>query len=75
MPDIEMCQKSECKKRESCYRYRAVPSDPHQWYSEFDPKACGSYMAIEPEGYYRVRGMGEIEKGCSCITIKRVKKA
>lgn len=26
MPDITMCQDSQCKERSDCYRYRAVPT-------------------------------------------------
>jgi len=34
MPDISMCDGKNCKKKEECYRFTAVPSS---WQSYFSP--------------------------------------
>jgi len=34
MPDITMCMNTKCEKRESCYRFKAIP-DMLQSYSDF----------------------------------------
>lgn len=51
MPDITMCQNKTCTKRETCYRYRAVPSDISQSYSSFyDVHGFCKYFLIINEG-------------------------
>lgn len=37
MPDIAMCQQHECALWQSCYRYRAVPSEYQQSYIAREP--------------------------------------
>lgn len=40
MPDITMCVTNDCPKRESCYRYRAIPTGYNsQSYAAFE-EAC-----------------------------------
>jgi hypothetical protein len=63
MPDISMCKGNNCKIRNNCYRYRAVPSDYYQSYfveSPFDPKkySCRYFWAVEPQD--RVRDVNDI---------------
>lgn len=40
MPQIEMCRNNECKLKETCYRYQAVPC-MDQAYGSFEPKKSG----------------------------------
>ena len=53
MPDISMCFSSECKIKEKCYRFKAIPSDYNQSYSTFykqnsnNDLKCEYFMAIE----------------------------
>ena len=49
MPDISMCGGKGCNVRQSCYRYRAVPSKFMQSYARFDDDAakCTHYWPIE----------------------------
>jgi len=63
MPDISMCSQKSCKKREHCYRYRAIPSPYWQSYMGPDPENCEHFwdMREEKKGYYRTRSMEEIE--------------
>jgi len=35
VPDIAMCDNTECPRRQDCYRYRAVPTERRQAYCEF----------------------------------------
>lgn len=35
MPDISMCANKECELKETCYRYRAIPSRYLQSYADF----------------------------------------
>lgn len=47
MADITMCQNKECKLKDNCYRYQAVPSRFWQSYAEWDYKRDKScYMLI-----------------------------
>ncbi|WP_276978716.1 hypothetical protein [Flavobacterium filum] len=58
MPDITMCDNSECLLRATCYRYMAIPSDFRQSYSTFVPEGkrnevkCSYFMPI---GFRKVR--------------------
>ena len=40
MPDISMCQDTQCPSREECYRFTAKPSQP-QYYSDFSEFRAG----------------------------------
>ena len=49
MPDITMCKNEACTKKDTCYRYMAIP-DPI-WQAYFfgvDEDSCGSYWKLEP---------------------------
>jgi len=37
MPDISMCNNSNCKLKEDCYRFTATPSHHRQSYARFEP--------------------------------------
>lgn len=37
MPDISMCQNSDCPSHRSCYRFMAIPSD-YQAVARFEPE-------------------------------------
>jgi hypothetical protein len=42
MPDISMCKNENCIKKESCYRFNAIPSR-YQSFADFDyeiDKSC-----------------------------------
>jgi len=50
MPDISMCNKSDCPSYTSCYRAQAEPNIGWQTYSVFDNKGaeyCEDYIEIE----------------------------
>lgn len=38
MPDIAMCQRHDCGKKTSCYRYTAVPDEFYQTYVLIEDK-------------------------------------
>lgn len=42
MPDISMCVNEECKRKETCYRYKAKPDKYMQAYGEFK-EPCDHY--------------------------------
>lgn len=50
MPDITMCRNKECISRESCYRFKAHPSD-HQNFGAFPLRPgevkCSYFWPIE----------------------------
>lgn len=50
MPDISMCMNEECTQKETCYRYKAKPSN---WQSYADFKQvdgrCEAYWEVEDE--------------------------
>lgn len=50
MPDISMCSGLECPLKETCYRYKATPSDWQSYLSEVPYDAsknnCEYHMAI-----------------------------
>lgn len=35
MPDISMCDNINCKLKENCYRFKAIPNKYHQSYNNF----------------------------------------
>ena len=46
MPDISMCQNSECPQCGTCYRFLAKPDPYSQLYADFKPDdkgECGFY--------------------------------
>ena len=50
MPDIAMCQENDCPKKDSCYRFRAIPENI-QCYMQpesFDETGCPDYLSILP---------------------------
>lgn len=48
MPDITMCKGGECKQKETCYRFTAIPSEFRQSYFVSPPwmplKGCEYYI-------------------------------
>lgn len=46
MPDITMCQNTDCKKKNECYRFMAIPSSM-QYYASFIEVPCKYFMHIE----------------------------
>lgn len=38
MPDISMCKNTHCPLKETCYRFKATPSEYSQSYSDFAPR-------------------------------------
>lgn len=53
MPDITMCQDHKCSKRETCYRYKAVPWEHGQcWFVKSPRKgrACKEYWKLRKHG-------------------------
>jgi len=53
MPDIAMCRNEKCKKKMTCYRYRALPGY-WQAYADFR-EPCESYMETTEEELERAR--------------------
>ncbi len=50
MPDISMCQDRDCPKRQSCYRFRAVPDGMRQSYMLVKyENGCEYFLKIWPE--------------------------
>lgn len=41
MPDISMCLNNDCSIKDSCYRFKAIPSD-YQYYCDFKFNPNGS---------------------------------
>jgi len=53
MPDIAMCNSTECPSRGECYRHEATPSE-YQYYADFDAgrgdaDKCGEFWPVEGE--------------------------
>jgi hypothetical protein len=63
MPDISMCMNKECKSKNQCFRYRALPNEHRQAYMEFKPaeghNSCESFMDIQGMGAYRLKPIGQ----------------
>jgi hypothetical protein len=53
MPDIAMCKDNLCPIRERCFRFRAKPSEPFQWYDRNlrygEKTGCNKYWEIPQE--------------------------
>ena len=50
MTDISMCKNKECTKKETCYRFKAIPDEFRQSYGQFkqdDKGNCERYWKIE----------------------------
>lgn len=67
MPDITMCTDESCPKRNTCYRFRAIPDKYMQSYfldSPRDGDKCEYFMSIEGWGRLRETTIAvEQEKG------------
>lgn len=52
MADITMCQNNICPIRQNCYRYRAIPNEKWQSYSNFsfdnEKSECEHFFKITP---------------------------
>ena len=53
MPDISMCINKECKDKDTCYRFNAIP-DSYQCYiwktGELNKETCDSYWPMKTNG-------------------------
>lgn len=49
MPDIAMCFGEGCKKKETCYRFRATPNPYRQSYTKPNPETCDMYWEMEDQ--------------------------
>lgn len=60
MPDITMCANSDCKAKDMCYRYRAIPSDYQSiaFFNQDNRDLCRSFWMITTE---RVRPVVEAD--------------
>lgn len=49
MPDITMCKGKDCPLKETCYRYKAKPSDLQSYFIEppYKDDKCTHYWEIE----------------------------
>jgi hypothetical protein len=56
MPDITMCNKATCDKKDLCYRYMAIPNK-YQSYSCFTVCEAPDYEMFYPIGSKRTRLM------------------
>ncbi len=57
MNDITMCKNNDCKDRQKCYRYTAMPSS-YQSYADFKPRKDG-----ECDSYYPVKDVQSLSNG------------
>lgn len=51
MPDISMCQNTQCADRLTCYRFNATPTPGRQAYADFAPDEngeCAHYWEAPP---------------------------
>ena len=55
MPDIAMCQNTDCKKRHKCYRFMAIPL-PMQCYLSFLDMPCKYFMQIKGRPIKKEKG-------------------
>ncbi|HET8687880.1 MAG TPA: hypothetical protein VFM18_14655 [Methanosarcina sp.] len=56
MPDITMCQNSQCPIRLECYRYMAMPNEHIQSYSDFvGGDKCDGFKLIFPEEMHMMK--------------------
>lgn len=57
MPDIAMCEGTDCPYKEACYRYTATPSEFMQSYSITPPikdGKCDHYWGENPEAIWNL---------------------
>lgn len=51
MPDISMCKGGDCPLKETCYRFKATPSDWQSYFGETpyneEKKDCDYYWKIK----------------------------
>lgn len=48
MPDITMCANKDCPIKETCYRFKAIPSEFRQSWNNFNyDKGCEYYWEEE----------------------------
>lgn len=49
MADITMCQNKDCPLKETCYRFKAIPSPYRQVYSDFkfENGKCKDYWEVK----------------------------
>ena len=59
MPDISMCLGRECRLREKCYRYMAVPAEHWQSYANFDEMVSSDG---ECDAFYEIGGRRTVKK-------------
>ena len=67
MPDISKCNGTDCPKRDTCYRFRAKPSEHLQAYFTYAPydhgtKSCSHYWPTHSE-QSRLRARQEEKAG------------
>lgn len=62
MPDISMCNGTNCPSKDECYRFRAVPNEPWQSYFMTPPiedGRCEYFWSIA--GYVRLQPIAREE--------------
>ncbi len=55
MPDITMCSGQNCEKKETCYRYMAIPSSWQSMFAEEMPEDCKYYWKISEKEAHDLR--------------------
>lgn len=61
MNDITMCSGFDCKLKNVCYRYRAVPNSTGQSYFVNKPNVKKDRCFARIETYHVIREVGDIE--------------
>lgn len=63
MSDITLCTGHWCKARAECYRFRAVPSDFGQSWTQFDgcTEECKFFVPIQPGALLRPENWPELQ--------------
>lgn len=59
MPDISMCNNSECPRRATCRRYIATPS-AWQWWAVYDHRDCPDWW--DANGYQGLRTLEQADE-------------
>lgn len=49
-PDIAMCSNEECDRKDTCYRFTAVPNPYRQSYAMFNHEDCDNYIECRSKG-------------------------
>lgn len=62
-----MCERLDCPKRGTCYRYLAIPTPDWQAYAEYKPETCGDYWEV---GKRRARTIQQADDA-NMKTVKR----